>query len=74
MDARVIKISRQKNRSEKLARPRKGVALHRLKWHEAVARPRKVARRSGIPKRVRVICSLTSARALRASRSSQDKR
>jgi hypothetical protein len=39
-----------------------------------VARPRKVARRSGIPKRVSVIRSAASVRALRTSRSSHDKR
>lgn len=32
MDVGVIKTNRQKNRSEKLARPRKGMDLHKLKW------------------------------------------
>ncbi len=41
---------------------------------QAVASPRKVTRRSGIPKRVSVIRSPVASRALRASRSSHDKR
>jgi len=57
------RFSEEKKDSRRIARRR-----------QTVVRPRKVARRSGIPNRVSVIRSAASVRALRASRSSHDKR